>query len=250
MIFSKSNFFKCLRKIGVKSGDSLFIHSDVGLFKQYNNRKEVDKVCAVITKQLQKAVGKNGNLIFPTFTYSFPNKKKYFPKISKSICGYLSEYVKKMKSSISYNDPNVSVVALGKNKKFLTQKPSENAYDKNSFFQRFYNLKGSICNINMDSASTFIHLFERMLFVDYRIDKEFYGYVRKKKKKSKIFVIDKNNQYIADFTKFNLASNKYYKTSNIGRGFVGKISLEKTFEIVKKGLKKDKNFLIKKINIT
>ena len=42
-------------------------------------------------------------------------------------------------------------------------------------------------------------------------------------------------------------ANKYYKVSNIGRGFVGKISLEKTYQIVKSGIKKNKNFLIKKI---
>ena len=52
---------------------------------------------------------------------SFAKSERYFPKISKSICGHLSEYVKNMKSSSSYNDPNVSVVVLGKKKDFLTK---------------------------------------------------------------------------------------------------------------------------------
>ena len=52
---------------------------------------------------------------------------------------------------------------------------------------------------------------------------------------------------MVDFEKFHNLAKKYYKVSYIGRGFVGKISLKKTFEIVKFGLKKNKNFLIKKI---
>lgn len=119
----------------------------------------------------------------------------------------------------------MSVVAIGK-KKILTNKPCENAYGKNSFFQRFYDLEGKICNINMDSASTFIHLFERLLNVKYRVDKIFYGYTGNKKKRSKssIFVIKKNSLYTTDFKNFNLSARKYYKVSNIGRGFVGSIS--------------------------
>ena len=249
MNFNGENFFKSLKKIGIKNKDNLFVHSDIGLLKEYKDKNDLNQTCKIIIKQLQKAVGREGSIVFPTFTYSFPSKKKYFPKISKSICGYLSEYAKKMKLSKSYNDPNVSVVVIGKKKKFLTDKPCENAYGRNSFFQRFYDLDGKICNINMDSASTFIHLFERLLNVKYRVDKIFHGYIGSKKKRSKssIFVIKKNNLYTADFKNFNLSARKYYKVSNIGRGFIGSISLKNKFQIIEKSLKKNKSFLIKKI---
>ena len=249
MNFNKKIFYKSLIKIGVKKQQNLFIHSDIGLLKEYKNKKDISSTCKIIVKQLLKAVGKNGSLAFPTFSYSFANNNKYYPKISKSICGHLSEYVKKMKSSVSYNDPNVSVVVLGKKKDFLTKNRTTNAYGVNSFFDRFYKLNGHICNINLDSGSTFLHLFERKLNVKYRTDKTFYGFIikNKKKTKSKIYVIKKNKIFTADFEKFHNLAKKYYKVGYIGRGFVGKISLRKTFEIVKLGIKKNKNFLIKKI---
>ncbi len=248
MKFTAKNFHKSLKNIGIKKNENLFIHSDLGLLKQYKNKRDIYQTCKIIINELLKIIGKNGTLAFPTFTYSFTNKKRYSPNISKSICGHLSEYAKKIKSSALYSDPNVSVVVIGKNKRFLSQNYTENAYGKNSFFQRFYELDGQICNINMDSASTFIHLFERNLNVKYRTDKTFHGYIGKSKKKVKstIFVIKKNKSYMVDFTKFHLAAKKYYKVSNIGRGFIGKISLKKTFQIVSSGLKKNKNFLIKK----
>ena len=52
-----------------------------------------------------------------------------------------------MKSSALYKDPNVSVVVLGNKKDFLTKNCSINSYGKNSFFNRFYELNGQICNI-------------------------------------------------------------------------------------------------------
>ena len=250
MNFNKKNFYRSLINIGVRKGQNLFIHSDIGLLKEYKNKKDITATCKIITRQLLKAVGKNGSLAFPTFTYSFCNNKKYYPKISKSICGYLSEFVKKMKSSSSYNDPNVSVVVLGGEKKFLTKNHTTNAYGINSFFDRFYKLNGYICNINLDSGSTFLHLFEKKLNVNYRIDKPFYGFVKdnKNKIKSEIYVVKKNNIFEADLAKFHDLAKKYYKVCNIGRGFVGIISLKKTFQVVQLGLKKNKHFLIKKMN--
>ena len=116
MNFNKKNFYKTLINIGIKKGQNLFIHSDLGLLKQYKNKREIYQTCKIIINELLQIVGKNGTLAFPTFTYSFTNKKRYFPNISKSICGHLSEYVKMIKSSALYNDPNVSVVVVGKNK--------------------------------------------------------------------------------------------------------------------------------------
>lgn len=249
MKFNKNNFYKSLIKIGVRRGQNLFIHSDIGLLKEYKDKKDIQLTCKIITNSLLKAVGRNGSLAFPTFTYSFSNNKRYYPKTSKSICGYLSEYVKKMSLSNSYNDPNVSVAVLGKNKEFLTKKLTVNAYSEDSFFDRFHKLNGHICNINLDSGSTFLHFFEKKINVKYRFDKSFYGFVRnnKSKSKSQIYVIKKNKLFTVDFEKFHNIAKKYYRVCNIGRGFVGKISLNKSFEIVESGIKKNNNFLIKKI---
>ena len=247
MIFDSKNFYNSLKKIKIKKGDILFIHSDLSLLKLYRNKKDLKDTCKIILKQLLKAVGKNGTLVFPTFTYSFPNKKKYYPKVSKSICGYLSEYVKKLNLSKSYDDPNLSVVILGKHKNYLSKNPTVNSFADNGFFDKFYKLRGNILNINLDSSSTFIHFFERKLKVDYRYDKKFYGYIKNKKVVSKIYVLKEPKYYTASFSNFCRRAEKYYTTSKIGRGFVGKISLTDTFSIVKFGLKKNKKFLTKKI---
>ena len=250
MNFNLRNFLISLKKIGVKKNDNLFIHSNIGFFKHYKNKKELIETCKIIISGLLLAVGKKGTLVFPTFTYSFANNKKYTPKFSKSICGFLSEYVKKMKSSKSYNDPNVSVSVIGEKKLFFTKYPTENAYGKKSFFDRFYKKNGKICNINLDSGSTFIHYFERKLNVNYRHDKAFYGFFsgKKKKRKSIIYVIKHHKKFKPDFTKFHYKAKKYFKICKIGRGTVGQISLKNTFKVITENLKKDQNFLIKKIN--
>ena len=58
-----------------------------------------------------------------------------------------------------YADPNLSIAIIGKNKKYLSKNPTTNSYSKNSFFDRFFKIKGKICNLNQDITSTFIHYF-------------------------------------------------------------------------------------------
>ena len=40
MNFTPKNFNKALKKIGIKKNDNLFIHSDLGLLKEYKNKNE------------------------------------------------------------------------------------------------------------------------------------------------------------------------------------------------------------------
>jgi len=194
-------------------------------------------------------LGKKGTLVVPTFTYSFCKKNNFDPKNYKSICGVFAEYTKKNKHAKIYEDPNLSVAAVGMYKNYLTKNPTIDAYGKNSFFDRFYNIGGKICNLNLDIISTFIHYFEKELKVSYRFNKTFKGYIIKKNfffyKESILWV-----RYLKPSTKQKLnrlvaAAKKKTKVSYLGSGFITSISLKDNFEIIKKNFTKNPKFLIR-----
>ena len=56
MNFTPKNFNKALKKIGIKKNDNLFIHSDLGLLKEYKNKNEINKTFGVILKEFLKIV--------------------------------------------------------------------------------------------------------------------------------------------------------------------------------------------------
>ena len=248
----KNNIYKTLKKLNINRKDNVFIHSNLGLFLE--NKKDINKKCRLFFDTILKRIGKDGTLAVPTFTYSTAQKKTFNYNNFYSTCGIFSEYVKNHKKSKIYFDPNVSVAAVGKNSKFLTERIVENSYGEGSFFAKFINLNGKILNININCASTFIHFFEREFKVKYRFDKKFNGTVindknNKIKVSNKLYVIKKNIKKKAVFNKFcELAKkHRYVRSFELGRGFLTSISLRNTKKIVFNGLKKDKYFLIGKI---
>lgn len=242
----KKKFSKGLRKIGITKGDLIFCHSSLFAFKIFDNKK-VLKLCESIYESFFEVIGSSGTLVVPTFTYSISNNQPYYEGKSKQICGLFSQYVRDKKDSLTYNDPNVSVAVTGKLKKKLTTSPTINAYGKNSFFDRFVKLKGKICNINLDAASTFLHYFERKNKVKYRYDKRFYGLKENKKVVSVLYVRKLSKKYEVNFRKFHREAkkNKYFKSFLIGDCCVGSIDIDSVEKIVQQNLKKDKNFLVK-----
>jgi aminoglycoside 3-N-acetyltransferase len=150
--------------------------------------------------------------------------------------------LRKLPDSYRSEEPNISVAAIGKKAKKITQEIPENAYGSDSFFDRFHREGGVICNLNFDAGSTFIHYVERCLKVPYRFDKKFSGVVWKNEKKerrtSTIWVRYITRGTVAKFDSLDrlARSQNLYRTAPVGRGFVGTITAEDTFNLIQKVL--------------
>jgi aminoglycoside 3-N-acetyltransferase len=228
--------------IGLKKGDLVFSHSNIGYFGIIEGEKSVDNAFNTILNALFDVIGETGTLVVPTFTYSFSQGQIFDYDQTQSDCGIFTEKLRNLPQSYRSEDPNVSVTAIGYLAKEITENIPENTYGENSFFARFYQRKGVICNLNFDAGSTFIHYVERCLNVPYRFDKTFTGiFIKngiKQEKKSTIWVRYLSNGTSAKFEIFDrLAKQQHlYKTAQVGRGFVGVITAEDTFNLIKNTL--------------
>jgi len=124
--------------------------------------------------------------------------------------------------------------------------------EKKVFFIDFFCESGKICNLNLNSVSTFIHYFERRLKVSYRYDKTFQGKIlinnKQVESKSTIFVRKlKNQNFIQDLDYFdkNIKKQKIYKSRKLGRGFIGVMDLKEMFTFMSKEYKKNNYFFNK-----
>ena len=159
----------------------------------------------------------------------------------KSVCGLFSEFVRNHAISERTIDPMFSISALGYNSKSLTVDISNNSFDQNSFFSRFHQINGKICNFNLNAGSTFVHYLERILEVDYRFDKEFSGVIIYKEsrynKKWITWVRNLNNSStnpnFHQLTSEALNKN-LFKKINVGNGYLGTISADDKFNLIKK----------------
>ncbi len=249
--YSYENILKCLKIVGLKNGDKIFVHSNIGFFGKLKDANDSSKYYEIFKKAIFQIIGTEGTLVVPTFTYSFMNDEIFDREKSSTVCGMFSEMVRKDPNSIRSNDPNFSVAAIGLDSKFFTESLSNHSFGPNSFWDRFLKKNGKICNFNFDSGSTFFHFVEKTLNVRYRCDKKFSGRIFSNQKIQDatwihfVFDHDKKNHW-PNFEKFSRKANSLglVKIENLGKGQITCISARNTFDLIKNELKNDPTFLI------
>ncbi len=238
MHYSQLDFKKALINSGIKKGDLVFGHSNIGFFGIPSfDKNKYTSTTDMLLETFLEILGPEGTLILPAYTYSFCNGKIFDPEKDKGIGGMLSEYLRQKKESIRSIDPSISVVAIGAKAEKIISKMPINAYSSNGFFQRLLNENGKICNLNKDASSTFIHYIEKMNNVPYRYEKEFKGEIRinnKLHKSSSIIYV----RFLHPSTEVCMKKFDYYATEKkackkikVGRGFIKTMSIKDQLDI-------------------
>ncbi len=229
-----------LHRLGLRPGDTVFGHSNLGFFGIPAEGRDQATICAGVLEVFQRVLGDQGTLVVPTFSYSFPRGEPFDPAATPSTCGVFTEYVRRLPQARRSLDPIVSVAAVGARAEELTASLSDNSYDENSFFARFLRAEGRICNMNLDAGSTFIHYVERMLQVPYRFDKRFAGTLlldgEARPASQTIWVrYLSSDDTVAEFTQFDTLarSQGLFREEPVGRGAVGLIDASAVVELIR-----------------
>ena len=96
-------YFKSLK---IKKSDTLFIHSDISILKNFGNDLNLREMLGILVKILSKIVGKKGTLVFPAYYYEV-QIKNFFDlntSISKDL-GILPLYVNSLNNSFRSLNP-------------------------------------------------------------------------------------------------------------------------------------------------
>lgn len=238
--YSLSDLKKALIRVGVKKGDNILCHSNIGYFGRIKNINTSEQLCQSFLKVILSIIKKDGTLIVPTFSYSFFNKENFIINKTKSKMGIFSEYIRKHQKSIRSSDPNFSVAAIGRHSKYFSETNNENTYGEESFFDKFHKSNGKILDFNF-IGSTIIYYYERKLNVPYRFDKKFYGLINNKKKNIIVFSRKLGKKNIHDALPITnlMKKDKILKVSKLGRGEVTCITSHNFFKYIKKKYKKN-----------
>ena len=92
-----SDFVAALRSVDADKAEILFIHFGMN-FGMPNTEYKRDEILGAIYGAIREM--NVTTVLFPTFTFSFPNGKDYDVKKSKSKMGALNEYVRRQPEAI------------------------------------------------------------------------------------------------------------------------------------------------------
>ncbi|AQW82002.1 aminoglycoside N3'-acetyltransferase [Campylobacter pinnipediorum subsp. pinnipediorum] len=247
--FSNEDLSQCLSELGIKNGDIICIHSSI--FKFGKPLAKPDDLLLSICNTFIKAVGEDGTVLMPTFTYSFCKNQVYDKINSKSTVGVLGEFFRKMNGVKRTNDPIFSFAVYGKRAdEFLVE--IDNCFGENSPYDILAKKNGKVVMFGLKESGHSFHMYvEQKAGVSYRYFKTFSGIIvdengKQKQKSIDYFVRDLDINPITD-TQKRATMLREYKISKI-KDFAGSvicvIDAKKNLDMFLEILKEDEKCFI------
>ena len=241
------------KKVGLVDGDVLLVHSS---FKSFGGVEGGPKT---VIRALGKAIGKEGTLIVPTYTFEFCDQFNktgqglFDLKKSPSEMGIITEMVRKMPKSIRSVNPIYSMAAIGKRAAEITSADEDkNVFGEKSIFSKLFqlNAKIMIIGLNYNKAMTFFHYIEHVVGCDYRYPKQFCGLIKNGKYTYKdgytMDVRHKNIVTDVDAMGEVLEKNGIVQKTKIGQSEIKLLSAKDVFRVTAKEMKKNPRLLYSK----
>lgn len=205
-------------------------------------------------------VGNKGNLIVPTFSYSWGenNPKKIFDvKNTKALTGIFPNFILQKKNTIRTMDPIFSTAAIGHDNNYLTNN-GDNSFGKDSIFNKLFEMDAKLISFGLNKFDpTFVHYVEQnynenISKINYRYLKKIYGTMidykgNLTKKNFFCFLRDmkKNKIFNEENIKKDLKKNNMYSKFKILNGNVHLCKATDFFDIGIAGMTKDQYYFVK-----
>lgn len=164
---TSGELLETLKLVEADRCDVLLLHTamEFGVPNRQMKRKELAEIIFDIVSQLGVKT-----IVFPTFTFSFANKRDYDVLQSRTSMGMINEYARKQKDAVRSLDPLLSVCVIGENKE-LAQISGNRSLGKGSFYDRLHqtdNVKIVFLGVDEIICNTHLHYVEEYVQVPYR----------------------------------------------------------------------------------
>ena len=187
MLFEKENgsFLRALWEIGIKNGSILCVTADLKtvLFRMateygVTGKEQRDTAFHCMVDTFQNAVGEEGTLLFPAFSWDWCKGKGFDVRSTKGEVGTLSNWVLLNRQDfVRTRHPIYSFLVWGKDANVLQAMDNQDAWSHSSPFYYFQKngAKWLLLNVEADHSLTFAHYLEQETHVPYRHPKYFFG---------------------------------------------------------------------------
>ena len=176
---------ECLSHLGIGKGDSLYVASDVArlmveMKKIYgiSNSKQRNEFLSEFVNALQETVGREGNLLFPVFSWDFCKGKGFDRKASLGEVGALNNWILQNRKDFQRTrHPLYSFMVWGRDANAFAAVDYADAWGEDSPFAWLHRNGGKmlLLDVSLQRAFTFMHYVEESVRVPYRYFKNFCG---------------------------------------------------------------------------
>lgn len=185
--YSQRDLLSALRDAGVGTGDTVFFHACLGALGLPDGLESEQAACEALLEVLEEAVGAEGTLIVPAYTFSFCRGEVFDPAESPAVGGLWNtfvafpEFLRRLAGTVRSTDPIFSVVARGPRAAELLGELPPASLGEGSVFHRLWNQGGKVCLLGTGLYETTLqHHAEALARVPWRYDKLFTGTIHER----------------------------------------------------------------------
>lgn len=190
--YSLTDLVNGFKLTGLRPGDIVFFqvsHLKLGAVECGSSVKDV---CDLLLSAMRDAIGSEGTMLLPAFSFSFPGNEDFDPQATPSIPGEWSssleflEYFRSLPEVLRSADPILSVAGQGPAAERLLTRLPNTSYGEDCLYERLVKAGAKICGIGVGLAEApFVHYVEEAVGVPFRYKKLFTGRIRQNGKLSK-----------------------------------------------------------------
>jgi aminoglycoside 3-N-acetyltransferase len=228
------------------------VHADAIVAAQFPAMPAEQRLDLLI-EAMEAAIGADGTLVIPTFTYGFTKGLTFDVRNTPSEVGMVSERFRTRRGVLRTSDPIFSFACRGPRAAELCAVPVKECFGSESVFAALHEWNAHIVDLgcSMSRGGTFVHYVETARGVDYRYKKTFSGTVISTagiaEQRSVIYnVRDLSRKSEADLGRLQkrLADEGRLRSVNVGRSRVMGMSARDLFDVASKMLDEDPAALI------
>lgn len=187
--YSQHDLLEALRRTGINRGDTVFVHACLDRLGQLKGASSEQDSAEIVFSALREAIGAEGTLVVPTYTFSFCRREPFDVKRTPTQGGPWStsasflEYVRQLPAAVRSRDPIHSVAGVGPRATELLHNLPNTCFGPDSVFERLLHAGAKVCMLGVElGEATFRHYAEEMVGVPFRFKKLFTGVIHEPKK--------------------------------------------------------------------
>lgn len=171
------NYESLVEQLHINKGDRIWLSSELIKLVLQFKKAGIKFDGSALIDAFQDAVGSDGTIILPTFSFEFSNKGKYDILNTKGTTGALGNTALERKDFERTQHPMHSFVVWGKDKDLLAGMTNRNSFGVDSPFGYCISnhVRQIIIGTDYVHAMTFVHYAEVICNVPYRFAKSFTG---------------------------------------------------------------------------
>lgn len=170
-------FEELIDSFEIKHGDRVWLSSEIVKLVLLCRKLGAEFDASKLLDCFQSAVGEEGTLLLPTFSFVFSNTGKYDYTHSKGATGALGNTALQRGDFVRTKHPMHSFAVWGKDQERLCMMENKHSFGMDSPFAycKENNVKQIMLDTDYVHAMTFVHYAETMCDVPYRFSKSFTG---------------------------------------------------------------------------